>query len=659
MAHSGSLSLRARIMLIPVATSLLLTLAVVVCFLVANWIRSTARAESENATRSNLQREITSLYHSLELLHEQTLAVLQPAMSRLRDAIETQGDLRAVDSEKVTWSAVNQETREAVEVTLPKVYLGETWLGQEADPGRPVPAVDSTFHGDGTTATIFQRINPAGDMLRIATNVVANGRRAIGTFIPARMKDGSENPVVAAVLAYRSFTGRALVVDSWQLTRYDPIRSQSGEVIGMLYVGTPIGTQSSLRDQLHVRKVGSTGHFWVLGTQGHQRGLRLVSHDPELEGRSALDETDATGRPYISGIISEALAGSFGEVHYSTHRAPQGEVLSAFTYFEPWDWVVGVSISRTAGGTFDDEAGQGLTKVGDQAALLRNLLLVAALLTSVMSVGLGWFLARSITAPVVGTERELAALGEQIRTLGHDLAAAGENLASAATQTGASVEEVAATLNQMSDGTTRNRDIARTVLGAAAENRSVAAAASPLVAQAGESAENIVTHAHTVKAAVDLITDISFQTHLLAMNAAIEAARAGEHGRGFGVVADAVRALASRSGEAVKNISVAMGESEVLSLGARDAIASLGESFRSVLRDSETVQALVTEISDVLLSQAKNIQELNSSVAGLNQAAQTTAATAEQTAAAAARMNEQAEHLQKAVARLGRITRGS
>jgi hypothetical protein len=61
-------------------------------------------------------------------------------------------------------------------------------------------------------------------MLRVATNVVgATGSRAIGTYIPEEAADGTPNAVVAAVLAGRTYTGTALVVDSWYVTSYAPL----------------------------------------------------------------------------------------------------------------------------------------------------------------------------------------------------------------------------------------------------------------------------------------------------------------------------------------------------------------------------------------------------------------------------------------------------
>jgi methyl-accepting chemotaxis protein len=89
------------------------------------------------------------------------------------------------EEEKIKWNAVNQLTKESRPVELPKMLVGSDWLGQNTDLKTPSPLVDKVHEVAGDVCTVFQRLNDAGDMLRVCTNVPnkANGTRAIGTYI--------------------------------------------------------------------------------------------------------------------------------------------------------------------------------------------------------------------------------------------------------------------------------------------------------------------------------------------------------------------------------------------------------------------------------------------------------------------------------------------
>jgi methyl-accepting chemotaxis protein len=123
-----------------------------------------------------------------------------------------------------TWAATNQTTKEKIGVTLPRLLFGSTWLGQQADPAAAVPGIDDAARLTGAAVTVFQRMDDRGDMLRVATTVVnAKGARAIGTFIPAASDTGAANPVVASLLAGKTFHGTATVVDQQYVTVYEPL----------------------------------------------------------------------------------------------------------------------------------------------------------------------------------------------------------------------------------------------------------------------------------------------------------------------------------------------------------------------------------------------------------------------------------------------------
>ncbi|KFF50214.1 hypothetical protein GY26_03455, partial [Gammaproteobacteria bacterium MFB021] len=221
----------------------------------------------------------------------------------------------------------------------------------------------------------------------------------------------------------------------------------------------------------------------------------------------------------------------------------------------------------------------------------RTVIIGVILMALVISIVIGWWLARGILRPLkeatdfstalaegnlgvrlstryrdefgslldamaamrdrlTGVIREVAHNARTVESISGELAASNENLSQRTQEQAASLQQTASALEQITNTVSQNADNAGQADTLASEVSTQAKQGGEVVDEAIGAMREIDASSKEISNIIGMIDEIAFQTNLLALNASVEAARAGEQGRGFAVVAQEVRQLASRSADA-------------------------------------------------------------------------------------------------------------
>jgi methyl-accepting chemotaxis protein len=615
------------------------------------------------ATAGGLRAAETELDHIAETIYnrcEDSRGALErdvrDSLHSARVLLEQAGGVQVAAGTGVNWEARNQFTKAVSGVSLPKVLIGGTWLGQVHDTGTQVAIVDAVRRITKSTSTIFQRMNEQGDMLRVATNVIGDdGKRAIGTFIPAAGEDGQSNPVVSTVLRGDTFVGRAFVVNAWYTAVYEPLRDSNRKVIGMLYVGVPEATATEpLRRIIMQTKVGKTGYVYVLNANGSTRGHYVVSNNGKRDGEDIWNSKDEKGALFIQEICRRAVPLNPNETY--THRYPwknPGDPavytkVARVKYFKAWDWVIGVSLPESE--LYETVAA--VNRVSHTGTAIVFVIGVAILLAGCAT---WYFVANGLTRRTDRIIRDLNHVSTQVSSASAQVSASSRQLAQEAQEQAASNQQVTSSLAEMGSVAQGNLDHSRTLKQLAAQARSAAEGGALQIQAMTETMGQIQSAAADVVQINKIIDEIAFQTNILALNAAVEAARAGEAGLGFAVVADEVRNLARRCSEAAQETSDKIQKSMNAGREGVAVTSEVAEKLKVITASTRKLDELSQSVALASEQQSQGIAQINSSAAQTNQGIQSTAAHAEDGASRADQFNEQAHTLEKLAAELSEM----
>lgn len=619
-------------------------------------------------------------------------------------------------AERQTWEVLYEQSGEKATLALPKLNWRGEYFPPTRDPAVPVPYVDDVRQLTGLDCDLFWRLNEQGDMLRVAGNIPgADGQRGTGLVIASQEVDGTHTPCIARVLEGRKYRQMVAVKGTIQWLEYAPVWGDNSDVVGMLCVSMPMQAMQILRETLMRIQVGKTGYVWVLGGKGEDKGIYILSKNGELDGVNLWNAKTEDGYLFVQSIVNRAVklpARAVAHEVYSWRN--KGETVtrdkvSAFTYFEPWDWVIGA-------GTYKDDYLDAQKRVDDLMNHLFRLQGANGLAVLVLVCLLAFLLGRGLVRPIErmavvaehlatgdlqqgrqeleglaklqahrlfkdethqladAFERMVQALFELIRQVqksGIQVTTSSTEIAASARQLEATVTEQAASIHEVS---ATSRQISATSQELATNMEQVAVMANDATRLASESQQGlrqmegsmrtlmeatggistklgtISEKTGSIEGIITTIAKIADQTNLLSLNAAIEAEKAGEYGVGFSVVAREIRRLADQTAVATLGIERMVKESHAAVSAGVMEMDQFIERVRQGIREVEGIGKSVETIIG-------HVQELAPRFSQALQGAQSQSAGAEQISLAMQQLNEAAMSTRNSLQEFSEVTR--
>ncbi len=249
------------------------------------------------------------------------------------------------------------------------------------------------------------------------------------------------------------------------------------------------------------------------------------------------------------------------------------------------------------------------------------------------------------------TMNEVATSASEVKDGAVQLADGSTNLSQGAIQQASDIDRITTTVSDIATKTEENNSNVKKALMSSQSANDKARDSQKCMDDLMQAISEIEESSREIGNIIGVISDISFQTNILSLNASIEAARAGEAGKGFAVVANEVGNLATKSSEATQQTGDLISKSISMVNKGVELARKTAASLAGIVEGVAEVSAAMNEIAEASETQAAAVEEISEGIKSVNSAIHNTTATAEQSAAESEELSALALTLSNAVSR--------